>query len=610
MFKDLQQEDILKAIKSLDKKIVEPSRYKVWYNKKLLPPKEVIREAYIINGKKNPDPNFKTDPAQARLLQLGFPIVDSKSLNFFSEKELHTFSEIVKREYYDESNVVDKNIGKFLNQVVWEKTKMWRDKLVELGWTTDSAKKNWQRQQRGKGQRYATYTWYRLYPTNSRTKLLYFTIGVDELGDLIYKIDIQRNDDFFKYGKDKVFDSLRAKLKNRGIITIKKENVNKLDWKALVKETDTYFEELLTDYHEISYQLLPENRITRLVWNDREWHTPMGRNYNPDWQGLSDKPYHSQYGYGHEEWLFNPRYQINGIQYGYIRGVAKLKETTDFVNNLYLYTRDPKTKQSYLVAHLRNVEVYNDPDELEPEIRNIYLDTLNEMRVELENVGADSSNLVNDEGTIPRLGFPIQEAVIYEEMIPLPDDLLKIHRFMPYIIDFDIQSIISEIETDYEEAQLNFSEGNNTGKNKYKTKGRSKGGEVEKVHADITNDLHKYLTTNSKYKDYKISTEKTTIGTNLIDSIAKSNDGSIIFEVKTRSKVLPNIREALGQILEYGLLNSKLNIEKLVILGPAFPNKRDLNYLENLKKHIKLPLEYCSYDKSASTLNKKFKFYK
>ena len=72
---------------------------------------------------------------------------------------------------------------------------------------------------------------------------------------------------------------------------------------------------------------------------------------------------------------------------------------------------------------------------------------------------------------------------------------------------------------------------------------------------------------------------------------------------------MPNIREALGQILEYGLLNSQLNVEKLVILGPAFPNMRDLTYLKNLKSHLKLPLEYCSYDKSASTLNNKFKFY-
>ena len=530
-------------------------------------------------------------------------------MNFFSEKELYTFTKIIKRDNYDDTNMVDKNIGAFLNQVIWEKTKIWRDKLIDLGWVTDNAKKNWQRQNRGKGQRYSTYTWYRLYPSTSRTKLIYFTVGVDDLGDLIYKIDIQRNDDFFKNGKEQEFDFLRSKLKGKGIVRIKKEDIYKLDWVKLVKATDNYFTELLTDFHRISYELMPENRITRLVWNDNQWHIPMGRKFNPTWQGLSDKPYHSQYGYGHEEWLFNPRYQIDGMQYGYIRGVAKLKESTDFVNNLFIYSIDPKTKQSYLIAHLKNVEVYSDPDELEPEIRNLYLNTINEMRIELENVGADPSNLINDEGTIPRLGFPIQDAVIYEEMIPLPDDLLKLHRFMPYKIDIDIQSIISEIETEYDEAQLNFSEGNNTGKNKYKTKGRSKGGEVEKVHADITNDLHKYLTTNNRYRGYKISTEKTTIGTNLIDSIAKSNEGSIIFEVKTRSKVLPNIREALGQILEYGLLNSQLNVEKLVILGPAFPNMRDLTYLKNLKSHLKLPLEYCSYDKSASTLNNKFKFY-
>jgi len=66
-----------------------------------------------------------------------------------------------------------------------------------------------------------------------------------------------------------------------------------------------------------------DKRQMRITWNEFNWEKPSGHFWTKENQEKSNVAYENQYGFGHEEWLFNPRYRVNGFQYGYVRGVEK-----------------------------------------------------------------------------------------------------------------------------------------------------------------------------------------------------------------------------------------------------------------------------------------------
>jgi len=79
-----------------------------------------------------------------------------------------------------------------------------------------------------------------------------------------------------------------------------------------------------------------------------------------------------------------------------------------------------------------------------------------------------------------------------------------------------------------------------------------------------------------------------------------------LFEIKTSNSASSNIRQALGQILEYALLDGELNCSKLIIVGPARLRESETEYFDRLKKFINIALEYWMYDSSATKIDDKF----
>jgi hypothetical protein len=606
MFEDLTTKKAIRAIKSLIKENnINDTKYAVWWNRKLLSPARIITKHYELEGSPIKRKSINTDQAQLKLLALGFPIVENNSKNnFFTNKELTSFKELIKRKVYNKEDEVDKNIGYFLNQVIWEKSKIWRDKLTQLGWKTDKGTKNWQRQSRGKGQSYKDYTWYRIYPENFKTKLLFFTIGVGNDGNLFYKFDIKRNDPFFTSKLEKEFDALKISLTENYKVILKEDLYNS-SWSNLIAKSDNYFNDQTDNLYKILYHFWPEKRLMRLVYNDKNWQTPMERYWNKSWQGRTDKAHHEQYGFGFEEWLFNPRYLIGGLQYGYVRGIDTMPANATFINELYLYTLNPQSNQKYLVAKLIDVDIYRNESEVKKKVLRIFEDGRNEMLLELEQVNADTSFL-RKMLLRPNLSFNLDSAIIYDEPIMLPEDFLKIHRFIPNKVEGTIEKIINNIDISFKDPKLDFKEGNGTGSNSYSQIVTGGKRNVNRSHSDITNALHKYLCNSKDYNGYKISTEKTKVGNNLVDCAAKKADKLNLFEVKTTNSFLTNVRLALGQVIEYALLDKSINIEELIIVGPVKPNKRDLIYFETLKEKLALPISYWSFSFEEKQLQKKF----
>ncbi|SDZ59680.1 hypothetical protein, partial [Rhodonellum ikkaensis] len=60
---------------------------------------------------------------------------------------------------------------------------------------------------------------------------------------------------------------------------------------------------------------------------------------------------------------------------------------------------------------------------------------------------------------------------------------------------------------------------------------------------------------------------------------------------------------------EYAYLDSRVNIKKLVIVGPVKLNDSEKSYFESIRKLISIKIEYWAYEKSENDLGKKFLIY-
>lgn len=64
------------------------------------------------------------------------------------------------------------------------------------------------------------------------------------------------------------------------------------------------------------------------------------------------------------------------------------------------------------------------------------------------------------------------------------------------------------------------------------------------------------------------------------------------YEIKTANSPRECLREALGQLLEYAFWRGALNVTRLIVVGEHAIDKECESYLQLLKEHFSLPVEY------------------
>lgn len=98
-----------------------------------------------------------------------------------------------------------------------------------------------------------------------------------------------------------------------------------------------------------------------------------------------------------------------------------------------------------------------------------------------------------------------------------------------------------------------------------------------------------------EYGEESVSLENPVNG-NRIDAVVKKNEDYIFYEVKTASTVKNCIRQAIGQLLEYGFLARPEDASKLVVVGEPDINEKSRKYLTFLNDELNIPIEYLSID--------------
>lgn len=345
-----------------------------------------------------------------------------------------------------------------------------------------------------------------------------------------------------------------------------------------------------------------DKRIMRLTWNTNNWETPIKHKWKPKHQGKTAVAHEKQYGFGHEEWLFNEQFRVDGYQYGYIRGVNGLSKEDEFIDQITLYTISDNS-QRFLVGNLFNVEIIEGYEKEEKKIQKLINSYMPSMLQDLEEVEADYKHFEKNH-LLPNVKFKWDEIELFNQ--PIPVDFLngaEFNRFQPYHLDKEVEALLRG-EFD-KKVTFNFQSGKASNTTEYTKSTSSKETTVKRRHGEITDDLYDYLK-NEGYKNDSISVEKTRVGGAIVDVALEHSEGFDLFEVKTSNTALKNIRQALGQIFEYALLDKEIKCNRLVIVGPAELSEQEQDYFNRLKSLIKIKLEYWGYRSQEKVIENKF----
>ncbi len=353
-----------------------------------------------------------------------------------------------------------------------------------------------------------------------------------------------------------------------------------------------------------------EKRIARLAWNDNGWIMPSG----PDGKSQHEDSHEAKFGYGHEEWLFDTSKIIDGYHYAFLEPIRKQQNA--YLGNIYdvwLYTIDGLSKRRYWIGEIKGVEVI-DNDEAE-RIKKIYDDNgwLNEMKNQIKDSGANNKGFSGWDGIdLFNVRFKSDNIELNEETyVQLSDNHpvvgLSRYVFGNYNTDFNTLEVGEENEGSFEfipDESEDFDDETNKVKTK-KSFRKPKAVEIKYLHDAISKSMFKYLKTQCKYEVRR--EHKAGHGATKIDLVAKDGKNLIFYEIKTYHSLRCSIREAIGQLLEYAHWPDNSKADKLVIVTQ--PHKKEaiaIKYVQHLRKTLRIPLYYQSYDLDKKELSEEF----
>ena len=127
--------------------------------------------------------------------------------------------------------------------------------------------------------------------------------------------------------------------------------------------------------------------------------------------------------------------------------------------------------------------------------------------------------------------------------------------------------------------------------------------EITQLHNAISKSLAKYLRETNKVV---VSREHSSgYGANRIDIVAKDQDRLIFYEIKTYSSIRVSVREAIGQLIEYGYYPNRKNAAEFVIVSHLPADSHTISYFKHLREQLNLPIYYQYYNLKEKFLSGK-----
>jgi len=321
--------------------------------------------------------------------------------------------------------------------------------------------------------------------------------------------------------------------------------------------------------------------ITRLCHNTSNWQRPTK-------SATAEKgTFFSNFGYGHEEWLFRFEWQIAGWQYGFLQGVNH-RRTSLLADGLragevVLFSLTPGGRR--YVARIRHIEFLDDEQASDALKRYKERGWYGRMLEEIDDVSGDKSGL----GSVVWASHVLNVRFRPDDVEWFPQDtyatdgdpVLQYQRYQ--LIQLTTYATVPETlvrRPTRKGLQLPPVH------DRYFIDGGT-ARECSPEHSKIQEALHKEL--KNEYPTADIVFEE-----NFVDVTVTTETEKIFFEIKSDLNTRRVLRLALGQLLEYAYYWDSMpgRAIKLIAVGRTAMSLEDKQYLKYLTQKFNLPFDY------------------
>lgn len=336
-----------------------------------------------------------------------------------------------------------------------------------------------------------------------------------------------------------------------------------------------------------------KDKICRICWNTNSWRCPGG-----DAAKLETDSFVHENGFGHEEWLFNYEWVLDGYMYGFLQPIGKHLETyAGDTCDILLYTFPPDSPPLWVGA-IRHVEVLGNVEIEEVKQRFDSKGWMAQMREDVARVG----------GKVERVGHPTAAYIVnvrfrrenvmpFDPMLPVADAKAfgrKYHRYHPYDLKPEHASLL---DAKFRGETAGVPDVSDPRRSEHeRTRAAQEGASYSPQHVRLQNRLLKYL--QGQFEPHSVEYEE-----NFVDLAVRRPGHTTFYEIKLEKTAKRCIRVALGQLLEYAHYPNAANAQELIVVGDVAPRDEDRDYLEMLRQTYGLPVWYAAFDWESETLS-------
>jgi len=314
-----------------------------------------------------------------------------------------------------------------------------------------------------------------------------------------------------------------------------------------------------------------------MCWNAQNWIRPSGD------AALVETPntYASKMGFGHEDWLFNFNWLIDGWKYSFLQPVNKsLARFEGAIIDVRLFTV-AGAKRWFYVGEIGQCQVLSPRQAQHARDQFKTRGWLREMEKHVRAVGGNVGGLrENDPRNVFNIRFRRKNAELYDPPVPV-DEGDAIRRIKRYAL---VPAASAPKVDEQWSSRVAATKARPTGKIPRKS---IAAGNIDLFHNAMQNEL--ISTLRAKYGYEAVIVEEASVDIKLSD-----RQRLVFVEIKADSRPRYALREALGQLLEYEFIaaDGGQTPTELVVAGPGELSRRDLDYLHHLQQRWSLPIRY------------------
>jgi len=332
-----------------------------------------------------------------------------------------------------------------------------------------------------------------------------------------------------------------------------------------------------------------------MCWNTEGWRKPSG----PVGKSRSKETYERRAGYGHEEWLLDTTRVIDGWLYGCLQpiGIHRSKYVGKTFN-ISLYSIDQDTRRRWWIGRIRDVEVISPEDSTGAYTVYKTRGWLAEMEQQLRDVIASVNEFRKSKPeTFFVLRYRPQSLDLLESPVEFPkrDPAVRVTYYV--LLD---QKEVPHLHR--RNGGFAFVPGHKAEKHTAVAAYEQQSQNIDLVQNRMQTAIYHQLA--AKFGEANVGTEIPTGQGSEIDLVVKQADGEFDFyEIKTSYSIRLNIRQALGQLLEYAYYPQPKTVKKLIIVSDQALTPESKDYLDSLRQRFRLPVYYQRYDPAKQLLD-------